>query len=316
MRLGIIGAGNIIESHLSAALATGFMPVGICGNRDSVRAKKISLAYPMIKFFSTIDDLLNIDLDALLIAISGKGQLDVLAQTDCLKLPTLIEKPVFNLANFDSYKQLTNMNNVIVGYNRRHYSSVHKFRQTMAEYGHGYLNFNVPELSWVKEFNQSDIQEQTYTNAIHMIDLLNFLVPTKAITYVDFDKKTQNSAQFIFKNDDYSGHFNLTFGSPDLYSVKFRAPGVCAELSPIEIYQEFNSIQIKAQNLCNSYKTYERVQAIPVWKISEDDVNFKPGFLVQYQELAKMFRQEDFNRTSATLYDDQNAVMIAKNMFR
>jgi predicted dehydrogenase len=315
VKLGIIGAGTIIESHLSAAFATGFLPVGICGNRDSVRAKKISEFYPKINFFSNVEDLIKTDLDAILIAVSGQSQIDLLVKIDHLRLPTLIEKPVFNSANVQDPINLMNIDNIIVGYNRRHYSSVQKFKQTMAEFGRGYIDFNVPELSWVKEFNKLEIKTQTYTNAIHMIDLLNYLVPKKVITYVDFDEKTQDSTQFAFRSDNFSGNFNLTFGSPDLYSVKFRAPGVCAVLSPIEMYQEFNSIQINQQNQFSTYKTYERIPTEPTWKITEDDLSFKPGFLNQYREFARMVRQEEFEATSATLYDDQNAVRIAKSIF-
>ena len=185
----------------------------------------------------------------------------------------------------------------------------------MAEFGTGYIDFNVPELSWTREFSKSQIKTQTNTNAIHMIDLFNYLVPNNLITYIDFNEKTQGATQFVFRSDDFFGNFNITFGSPDLYSVKFRAPGVCAELSPIELYREFTSIQIKKQSDLNSYKIYERIETIPAWKISENDMNFKPGFLVQYQELAKLVRQEDFKRTSATLHDDQKALTIAKNIF-
>ena len=314
MKLGIIGAGTIVQSHIDAARFVGFDPVAICGNIGSERAANLASKNTGLHFFNTVDELIENRLDALLIAISGIDQMSLLSKVDHLMLPTLIEKPVYNLDNLNSNIVLKNYKQILVGYNRRHYSSVQEFKKVIDSHTNGFIEFRVPELSWTSQINSEDVKNFTLNNVIHMIDLLNYLVPTKDIKIFQSFESKNNFTSIVFTNKKFIGSLNLVYGVPDTYSVKFSTHGICAELSPIELFKKYNGIKIDRISEDRKFKVYQKLSDLNSWKLSKEDVLYKPGFVGLYRELENLVKKTSKPVISADLSDDLNAVSLAKKI--
>lgn len=95
MKLGIIGAGAIIPFHLDALAAVGFEFSGIAARPNSKRASSIATKYNIPHVFDDFKNLLEMQIDALLIASASETLLEIWQQTIPMQVPTLIEKPVF-----------------------------------------------------------------------------------------------------------------------------------------------------------------------------------------------------------------------------
>ena len=78
IRLGIVGAGAIVQSHIDAAKLSGFDPVAICGRMGSPRAAKIAQQNKGLVAVADLNALLKSKLDAILIAVSTGETIEVL----------------------------------------------------------------------------------------------------------------------------------------------------------------------------------------------------------------------------------------------
>ena len=147
-----------------------------------------------------------------------------------------------------------------------------------------------------------------------MIDLLNYLVPTKDIQIFQSYQSKNNFTSIVFTSEKFVGTLNLVFGVPDTYSVKFSAHGICAELSPIEIYKKYDGIKIESISDERKFKVYEKVSDLNSWKLSNEDMVYKPGFVGLYRELENLVKKTSRPVISADLSDDLNAINLAKKI--
>ena len=80
IRLGIVGAGRIVQSHIDAAKLSGFSPIAICGREGSLKATKVAKANHGLLAVESLSELLQLELDAILIAVSTKDAASVLEE--------------------------------------------------------------------------------------------------------------------------------------------------------------------------------------------------------------------------------------------
>jgi predicted dehydrogenase len=71
-KLAIIGAGNIVNAHLEAAMFVGFVPVAIVARENSKSVYKYSDQISGLRPCTNINELLNYEVDAFLIVLNGK----------------------------------------------------------------------------------------------------------------------------------------------------------------------------------------------------------------------------------------------------
>jgi predicted dehydrogenase len=309
IRLGIVGAGSIVQSHIHAAKLCGFSPVVICGRRDSVRAAKIAQENKGLALARDLDELLQSELDAILIAVSTQDAIEVLEKCLEANLPILIEKPVAtdprNLARLN----LISTNKVRVGYNRRFYSSVQKFKEELSKVS-GLVNIVIPELSLASGTTSNEKKNAVLENSVHVFDLLGYLFGDIKIIRT-LKTRDSSDAQFITAQLDlgeqFIGSLNLVFETSENYSIKCWATGNCFEISPIEVFTKSEKMRLIPASDAEPIKRYERV--IENWKMNDDDLNAKPGFIGQYREFKSLVNQGSADNL-ATIQDSIRALNL------
>ena len=318
IKLGIIGAGKIVNDHICAAVHAGFSPIAIVARDNSKSVYRFSDEYVGLKPYNNLDEFLTTDFDAILIAASDESKAELLSKVIQLNKPILVEKPVFSHQNFKLLKSLNNYDLVKVAYNRRNYSSVVYLKSELQNISTGIVQINLPELSWISSPEKELVYEMAYANSIHVIDLLIFLFSEFRVTRVIKDKDYKSFNRIVhFENEKFIGTINFMFGTPDTYSLKIQSNSIVLELEPIEVFKSFKSIsKIKTSNFPYYMKNLDTN-----WELSEDDKRFKPGFVRQYTEFSKFIKNPNIDVNLATIFDDEkvfetmNKIMEATQVY-
>ena len=314
MKIGYVGSGSIMQYHILASGIAGFQPTAICARQNSKTALDLSLKYKDLMYCADILTFLEKDLDAITIAVSVESCIDVLKQCMERNIPILVEKPVsLNSLSLDIFDS-KDTSKIIVGYNRRHYSSVSAFKSKLSKMQGGLVQVSVPELSWDKDSSSELRQNMLYENVVHVLDLANYLFGpieiTNKVKTNDLKGLVYSSSNFIAPRG-FVGSISLGFGTPENISIKVWGNGQCIELNPLEEFRESKSIQMIPATSDNPVKKYVKTFSSD-WKISEDDLVTKPGFLGQYKELYKIANKIKFESKSANLKDARVALDLAK----
>ncbi len=313
MRLGIIGAGSIIPSHLQAAKLNGFVPVAICGKENSERAQTLSNQYAELNFRKNVDSLLDVKLDALLIATTPDATIPLIKKCLSKGIPILVEKPVgIALENFRSLDEIV-YSEIMVAFNRRFYSSVQEFKSILQNAEPGLIQINIPELSWIKSPSEEQQRKMLFENSVHMFDLVNYLFNEVAISEVArLDTRAKSNFQIanIRTGNGSIGTISLGFGAPDNLSIKIWTKGEVLELLPIEKFSRYTEFEIERQAGPENFKVY-RKKDTSNWRISDLDMTAKPGFSKQYSALANKVRGDSLDKNAANIWDAIKAIEMA-----
>ena len=237
IRLGIVGAGSIIPAHLQAASLSGFVPVAICGKENSERAKMLSKENTELKYTKNVESLLDVELDALLIATTPDATIPIIKKCLSKRVPILVEKPVgISLEDFSSLDEVL-YSDIMVAFNRRFYSAVQQFKSILQNSEAGLIQINIPELSWIKSPSKEQQVKMLFENSVHMFDLVNFLFEGVSISEVArLNSRDESNFQIasIRTRNGSIGTISLGFGTPDNLSIKVWTNGEVLELFPIE----------------------------------------------------------------------------------
>lgn len=310
-KLAIIGAGSIAKSHLNAAMAAGFELSAICGSNGSVRAKELSSEYKEMTCFENYDLLLGSNFDAISLITSTTPTWDIFLKIEKINKPILIEKPV--TMNLDSFKN-HNLENekVVVGYNRRFYSSINKLKNKLIEEEFYFARFSVSELSWNPNALIEKQHESILENSVHSLDLVHYLFGPIEIMSISRNLigERLNSIITLAKNKKNKIiEIVITFGIPINTSIEVWFHHGVVVCKPIEEYEEFEGMQMIQPNESSTYKRYIPIK-IDNWRISKSDQKFKPGFLEQYNEFL-LIVNGGRSKQIANLQDAKQALELA-----
>lgn len=315
MRLGIVGAGSIIPSHLQAAKLNDFIPVAICGKENSERARNLSNENAELKFTKNLDSLLEVELDALLIATTPDATIPLIKKCLIKGVPILVEKPVgISLEDFSSLNEIF-YSEIMVAFNRRFYSSVKEFKSILQNSEAGLIQINIPELSWIKSPSEEQQKKMLFENSVHMFDLVNYLFEEVSISEVArLDSRAKSNYQIasIRTRNGSVGTISLGFGVPDNLSVKVWTNGEVLELLPIEKFSRFTELVIEKKSNPKDIKIYKKKDTSD-WRISEFDTVAKPGFMKQYSAFADKVRGNSADKVSANIWDAIRAIELANS---
>lgn len=309
IRLGIVGAGAIVQSHIDAARLSGFVPTVICGREGSNRALKISEGNYGLAVASDLSELLQFDLDAILIAVSTEEAAGVLDRCLERKLPILIEKPITSDPAVLKRLNESASDQVRVAYNRRFYSSISKLKEEVVDQS-GLVQVVIPELSMASETRLEERVRAVLENSVHILDVLGFVFGNvslvQKLTIKNCNKFEYITAQ-IKLGQDFAGSIDLLFETSENSSIKCWANGNSLELIPIENFKKSTKMNLVLPSDSLPVKRYEKL--FENWMMAEDDVKAKPGFLGQYNE----FRNFVLGAPSGKLATLQDA-LIALNL--
>lgn len=309
IRLGIVGAGAIVQSHIDAARLTGFVPTVICGREGSNRALRVSEVNNGLAVASDLSELLKFELDAILIAVSTDEAAGVLDRCLGRNLPILIEKPITIDPEVLKRLNKSSSGQVRVAYNRRFYSSISRLKEEILDQS-GLVQVVIPELSMARETTAEERVHAVLENSVHILDLLGFVFGkvslVEKLSTKSCDKIEYITAQ-IKLGQDFVGSINLLFETSENSSIKCWVSRKTLELMPIENFKKSSKMNLVPPSESLPVKRYEKL--FENWKIAEDDVKAKPGFLGQYNE----FRNFVLGAPSGKLATLQDA-LVALNL--
>jgi predicted dehydrogenase len=309
IRLGIVGAGAIVQSHIDAARLSGFVPTVICGRKGSRRALKVSEGNYGLAVASDLSELLRFELDAILIAVSTDEAAGVLETCLERNLPILIEKPI--TIDPEVLKRLNESSSgqVRVAYNRRFYSSISRLKEETLDQ-RGLVHVVIPELSMASETRVEKRVRAVLENSVHILDVLGFVFGKVSVVQKLSIRSCDNveyiTAQ-IKLGHDFVGSIDLLFETSENSSIKCWTSGKSLELNPIENFKKSTKMNLVLPSESMPFKGYEKL--FENWKLAEDDTKAKPGFLGQYNE----FRNLVLGAPSGKLATLQDA-LIALNL--
>jgi predicted dehydrogenase len=309
-KIGIIGAGNIARHHLAAAKASGWELQAICGLPNSARAKSLGDEFQVKEICQDINQLLNSKLDAVLVCSSTESQIAILDSLKDIDLPILVEKPVALSSNSIINLHPRLKSKTMVGFNRRFISSIQEMKVNMNISQAVYFFCNIPELSWEIQSNEEKRKEFILENTIHIFDLLNYLFgEAKEIIHKGKSNSQVNEKIIHFSTvKGHSGLISITFGIPDNPSITAHLPGKRLTLLPLEIFREFQGMEMK--RIGNVNKTYRPIETT-TWHPQNFDTVYKAGFVKQMQEFRKFIDGSPLT-IGANLTDAYKALKFAE----
>ncbi|MFM5968872.1 MAG: Gfo/Idh/MocA family oxidoreductase [Micrococcales bacterium] len=333
-RLGVIGSGSIVPFHLDALREAGF-EIAVIGTRPgSERSAALAAKYDAAFADSWQDVLANAEIaghanrvDALLIAPETSVTTEILAAAlDQTSLPILVEKPIsYSSAELDSLlaRPESQLKRVLVGYNRRHYSSTAAAAGFLAAQGAANATFHasIPEASWDASMADERKRGILLANSVHVLDLLQHLFGELSIAGV---AGVQNETGLVSRAVSFEsasgavGTTIITFGSPSGYFIDIHTPGKSASLKPIEFFNEFVGVQVIDPTPEVPLRHYVPTRGA-AFELSQDDLDFKPGFLSQSRELYTLATDGPDAlpmalRKSASIADARRILLLAEQL--
>jgi predicted dehydrogenase len=293
LKIGVIGAGRVVRFHLDTLVELGFEIHGIAARKNSVEISALVNEYKIPNAYEGHLDLFKLDLDAILIASSSSSLLEIWQDAVSLGMPTLVEKPLFLDLMSQNFLDADHPN-VIVGYNRRFYSSVKQLKVKLETSKSGNFVFNVPEICWEKSPSVKSVVDNIRNNTGHAIDLLRYIFEDLEfdLSGSKFTGGNQNMNLLVpTGNKNFNGVLNLSFGAPARYSLDIYDNESNFGLFPLEDYYEYNSMKVQEPTDNNPIRRYVPYSDVN-FKISHDDIKFKPGFYLQSKELLGLCKGE------------------------
>lgn len=316
MKLGLIGAGRITPFHIDAAIEVGFKPTAIVGTPGSIRARNLQKEYSIPNCLNGLDELERIELDAVLVAVTPKSTIEVLKGISSLKLPTLVEKPVApDHHTLQVFSGSYDCSRIMVGYNRRFYSSVFALKSELRPEYPKYFSLLISESSSSLNPNFQVKKELVMSNSVHGFDLLNYFFgkPNKVIALGNSLDSEVISAYFEF-DSLATGICQISFNMPETARFTVYQNRVKFQLSPIEKFAKYTSIQSSSLNREFPNRDYKLESAFD-WKPNKRDIDFKAGFIRQMEEF-RSFIVTGKSFIGADIESAKLALKVGQEIFR
>ena len=317
IRLGVVGAGQISSHHIKAALDNGFVLDSICAKDNSHRAQLLGSEFGFRKSCKTFEDFLNQEVDAYLVLTKSSVQVSIARNLLSKEKPILIEKPVsLNPLEIKSLHKADVNDNIVVGYNRRNFSSTKKLKSILNDLPTYAFQVNVPELAANASPKSEVIEQMILENSVHVFDLAFFLFGKP----ISWKIHALNSDSKMFAryvdwecSDTRTGSMFVTIGVPDNWSISVYSPGNRFVLSPLEVFSHYSEIELVAATSNRPNKLYIP-KASQGWSPDEVDVRFKAGFQAQMKDFRSFILSRIRPATLASLPESEFVISFAQEV--
>jgi predicted dehydrogenase len=317
MKLGVVGSGAVVPFHLDALVANGFEVVSIASRPGSTSSKALAEQFGAV----ALNDFWEVSrsgIDAVLVAPATTAIQEPLIHFLRQRIPMLVEKPVLRSAvAFSELGDLENQN-VLVGYNRRFYSSVQELLARLQQKNpHSFL-FKVPENSWNGLLDSNGRSTYLLDNTVHMIDLVRYLSGNSEVSLTitaGSGQKRFEAINVMIEGNKISGVLQITFNSPGAYSIEFNGVGFISRLQPIEHLSYFDSMDVIEPTREIPIRRYRPKLSPNQFKISQYDLEFKPGFYQQAAHFASIVQGKK-SLIGANLFDAYKAIEFVEQIKR
>jgi len=312
LRLGIIGAGSVSKFHLFAARDAGFKLSAICASDNSKSALKLKDEFEIDEYYSNSIKLIeSTSYDCIAILTQPEVTMELISKIIDKKVPLLIEKPVsMNSSSLINFKDL---NNVLVAYNRRYYSTVIELKKEQTSHAGIFKFLSVESISNNNNFDR--IKNEILKNTVHMLDLARFFLGEILLDNFTFFKTNSLLSCNIMKNCQTVGQFNLSFNSKKNTCIDFENDNLNIRLSPIEKLTKYDSFDIKPPDTTYSYTRYTPIfSKNPQGFEIVENGKLKPGFQGLYKDFKKICMNELQDIKGASILDAIGALKLAEQL--
>ena len=313
-KLAIIGTTNIAIAHLDAARAVGFDVVHVAGSPQSATSPKFATTHGISRAWNDPMALAadKDAWDAIVIASSTNSMIGLLAAAMSTGKPVLAEKPIGHTSS--SLDQLlTSTENVLVGFNRRFYSSVQEAKRFIASGAPCLLHLELPESVQVDtETGSRDVSRVT-TNSTHGLDLINYITGGLAIESVYSVGVVSDKRGRVLIAKSQRGDLcsvSANWNAPANFSLTIDRGDERFELRPLEMGALYRGMEVASPTPETPMRTYKPIKVINFLP-SGDDSTLKPGFLSQCQALMNKIEGKHSD-VAATLHDAKIALQFAE----
>jgi hypothetical protein len=316
MNIGFIGAGYMAHEHAKVFEYLGCNIAAVATRKSSASLERFSSTHESARRYHHYFELLeNTKLDAVIITTPPEVTETLLAIVDERDVFSLVEKP--GALNAEALERIIKNQKIFFGYNRRFYESVIALKIEADKAG-GYFLFNLMEPLLD---NLIERKECILNNSVHILDLIQFLIPNCHLDYMNGD-----SLRYVYNISDEKnqsrGILRISFGAFRNQSIHWDSDNMSITLEPIEEYRMANAFQIKEPSDLQPVRRY-----IPTTKSTSDtnfiasDVAFKPGLVNQAREFLTQLNSRDINSVNflSKPYDAYqtlvNATRIQEKLF-
>jgi predicted dehydrogenase len=312
--VGVIGAGSIVPFHIEALIAAGFTIDSIASRTGSEKAAALNVRYQPAARADSAHDVIARNPDALLIASDVSSLPQLLAEALKGSSKILIEKPVSY--SVDVIRSLMGIRDedVLVGYNRRFYSSVDAATKFVRANSGTTFQATIAEASSNAFMTAEQKRNILLANSVHVLDMLQAVFGRfTVITNIVAQDATPNDEALalaattrangepvnltegmlarlvnVVSESGNIGNINLYFGAPANFAVDIYAQGRFAQMRPLENFIEYDGIVVHEPTTDVPIRTYRPKPVEPAFKIAQRDLDLKPGFLQQARALHAM----------------------------
>lgn len=312
--VGVIGAGSIVPFHIDALVAAGFTIDAIASRPGSEKAAALNERFQPTARADSAQEVIARNPDALLIASDVASLPMLLAEALKGTSKILIEKPVSYSPDVIRSLMGVRDEDVIVGYNRRFYSSVEAATRFVNANGGATFQATIAEASSNPFMTAEQKRNMLLANSVHVLDLLQAVfgrftmianivaqdaTPNdQAIAAADVAKANGEKPQLtegmlarlvnVVSESGNIGNINLYFGAPANFAVDIYAQGRFAQMRPLENFIEYDGISVHEPSAEIPIRTYRPRPVEPAFTIAQRDLDLKPGFLQQARALHAM----------------------------
>ena len=278
-RLAIIGTTNIAVAHLDAARAVGFDVVHVAGSPQSVTAPKFAKTHGISRVWADPMALAadKDAWDAIVIASSTNSMIELLAAAVSTGKPVLAEKPIGHTSS-SLDPLLTSTENVLVGFNRRFYSSVQEAKRFIASGEPCLLHLELPESVLVDtETGLQDVRRVT-TNSTHGLDLINYITGGLAIESVYSVGIAGDKQGRVLITKSQRGDLcsvSANWNAPANFSLTIDRGSERFELRPLEMGALYRGMEVVPPTAETPVRTYKPIKVID-FVLSDKNSMLKP----------------------------------------
>lgn len=288
--VAVIGAGSMAREHIRAFGSLPGVTIAGLHSRTRARAEALAQEFGIEAVTDSIDELQDrTHADLVVVAVPELAAADVASACFKHNWAVLLEKPAgYDLEDANRIASAANDHPapVMVGFNRRFYSSTMAILADLDTRKHEKRFIHVQDQQSYAEARAHNHPEEVverfmYANSIHIIDLMAVfgrgeVVDVKPIMPWKGEETEVMLVHVTFDSGDMALYEGIWKG-PGPWACAVSTPGRRWTMQPLED-AEFQNANERSRNAV---------------KRSEDDQNFKPGFLLQARAAIARARGED-----------------------
>jgi len=290
IKVAFIGAGYIAKEHIKAFKSLNNVELSGIYSRTQDKAKSIAKEFNIGHVCDSIDDLYNITkADLVVVTVSVEAMFKVSVEASNFDWVLFLEKPpAIDFKESEKLQSILSSKNrkAFVALNRRFISSTIAARENLISNKKARFIY-VQDQQPLEEFRDMNIypeiviENMMYANSIHLIDYFsNFCRGTVQ------QVKVLDNWKGIKETEIITAHIEYDSGDKGIYECRLKGPGPwSATISTQDIRWELKPLE-KACYINDGDRTIFEIEQ------SEDDKNFKPGFVVQANEIIKVLTNQ------------------------